>query len=750
MNFKKLSLFCLSLLAAVFIQAADSNGRFFLKLNGQLVCAENVEANFAKWFNLPPLTEWREVSRGIDITGMERIEFRQYVGGVEVEHSQVLLHVKDGMVRSANGTVMEALRTPAKVRRHTTPANAAAGEMFLVNTSDGYRYGYKVLSPAAQEWIYYDCETHAVMKRVPVRRDADAPVGVPATVVGNGYFCGEVEIDVTQADGTTYLFDQKRNMHTLNGAYFKTYSQLIAEGKLYDYYPQGDLPDDPRQASKSELQDWAMLMLSMADNNQLDHYGDYIHDFSTYIERPEGEYSSNIVSTITITKATRLDAAGELVPIDMSDENAPTLSVGIVYGADATTLDGLSNGIIDVYDMNLSRLAQGFDCEEVGDVIPREGATVVFSLNEPHDDGSIVGEILAIVPIVPDASGCATFDNERIAGTINYVPSGDPVVDIHWGMARTLDFFDEVYGRKSYDGDGSPIYNLVYMPIDNTECVLAMSNCNAAAMATQSPFPMVFGLGGIGGVSMKPVVELSVMAHEFTHIVTEMTARLEYVGESGALNESFSDIMGITVKKYVQNVDNWYIGGDGMIVGLSNLRDMANPKNNLDGLKPAPDTYGGDRWLDPTNLAKDYGGVHTNSSVQNKWYALLTDGGKGTNDNDYDYNVAGIGIEKARQIAYVTLTSYATRQTDYKAISEASLEATEVLYGENSTEFNNVVDAWKAVGVIDPDEFTGIHDLTQKKTPQSHGIYDLQGHHLDNLPSQQGIYIVDGKKVVVQ
>lgn len=64
-------------------------------------------------------TEWREVSRQTDNIGMERIEYRQYVGGVEVEYSQVLLHVRDGRVQSANGTVMEQQRTPAKLRAST-------------------------------------------------------------------------------------------------------------------------------------------------------------------------------------------------------------------------------------------------------------------------------------------------------------------------------------------------------------------------------------------------------------------------------------------------------------------------------------------------------------------------------------------------------------------------------------------------------------------------------------------------------
>ena len=133
---------------------------------------------------------------------------------------------------------------------------------------------------------------------------------------------------------------------------------------------------------------------------------------------------------------------------------------------------------------------------------------------------------------------------------------------------------------------------------------------------------------------MSPVVELSVMAHEYTHIITDMTAKLEYQGESGALNESFSDIMGISVKKHVKEGANWLIA-EGVVLNYkqepySNMRDMANPKNSLDGKDPNPDTYEGEHWVVPETDEDDNGGVHTNSGVQNKWYYLLTDGGSGT------------------------------------------------------------------------------------------------------------------------
>ena len=362
-------------------------------------------------------------------------------------------------------------------------------------------------------------------------------------------------------------------------------------------------------------------------------------------------------------------------------------------------------------------------------------------------------DTLAVTTFVPDGSGKFEFSNERMTFTIEYEKAGDPVADIHWGMAQTLDYYKDVFGRESYDGQGSPVYNLVYNLSDDYDTMLGMSAQNAAALSSQAPYPMMYGLGSIEAVrTMSPVVELSVMAHEYTHIITDMTAKLEYQGESGALNESFSDIMGISVKKHVKEGANWLIA-EGVVLNYmqepySNMRDMANPKNSLDGKDPSPDTYEGEHWVVPETDEDDNGGVHTNSGVQNKWYYLLTDGGSGTNDKGTTYDVTGIGIDKAQQIAYLTLTSYATMESDYEAIRLASQEAAIALFGASSKELKSVEAAWDAVGV-DGSSLVSIEQMTANQA-QAGRIYDLQGRQLDVLPAEGGFYIVEGRKVVVK
>ena len=98
-------------------QAQLKKGHFFRSFENESVTVGNAEQSFDQWFSLPSGTEWQLGGNSIDNLGMSRIEYRQYVDGVEVEHSQILLHARDGKVSSANGTVMEQEQAPAMMHR---------------------------------------------------------------------------------------------------------------------------------------------------------------------------------------------------------------------------------------------------------------------------------------------------------------------------------------------------------------------------------------------------------------------------------------------------------------------------------------------------------------------------------------------------------------------------------------------------------------------------------------------------------
>ena len=436
---------------------------------------------------------------------------------------------------------------------------------------------------------------------------------------------------------------------------------------------------------------------------------------------------------------------------DIDYGSSQSVCFTLMYGSDPENHTKAVISQISIELDDIDELPYEINFQELFEQVPPEGGILYLVMST--DDEEVMGDTLAVLQFVPDESGSFELTNDRIGIAFNYEKAGHPIADIHWGMAKTLDFYKEVFGRDSYDGNGSPVYNLYYNLPEYEDSFLAFAIDNAAALSSNAPYPMLYGTGGLSLTgAIRPVVELSVMAHEFTHIVTGHTADLEYSGESGALNESFSDIFGISVKKYATNAADWYIG-EGLMLneegGLtSNLRNMADPKNSMDGEDPNPDTYEGEYWVDIDEMDLDDGGVHTNSSVQNKWYYLLTDGDKGTNDNGFAYDVKGIGIEKSREIAYLTLTSYATSESDYAAIRMASQEAAEVLYGAGSNELKAVADAWDAVGVAESD-ITGIERIYETDA-QAGRIFDLQGRALPGLPTEAGIYIINGKKVVIK
>ncbi len=253
-------------------------------------------------------------------------------------------------------------------------------------------------------------------------------------------------------------------------------------------------------------------------------------------------------------------------------------------------------------------------------------------------------------------------------------------VSAHWGAEATYDYYLTVHGRNSYDNAGGALLSYVHYDVDFN---------NAFWDGTR----MTYGDGD--GISFTPLVSLDVAGHEITHGVTQFSANLIYQAESGALNESFSDIFGTLIERFREaNAFDWIIGEDITPDGRG-IRSMSNPGEFND-----PDTYRGLNWA-PLN-GGDNGGVHTNSGVQNFWFYLLSEGGSGVNDNGDAYSVTGIGPDKAAQIAYRNLTVYLTPSSGYFEARLGAANAAIDLFGYGSPEFQAVLDAWDAVGVYYP------------------------------------------------
>ncbi|MCF8297400.1 MAG: M4 family metallopeptidase [Saprospiraceae bacterium] len=244
--------------------------------------------------------------------------------------------------------------------------------------------------------------------------------------------------------------------------------------------------------------------------------------------------------------------------------------------------------------------------------------------------------------------------------------------DAHWGMEMTYDYYWNRYNRNSINGNGFKLKSYVHYDV------------NYANAFWNSQY-MTFG---DGNSSMQPLVALDIVGHEISHGLTEFTADLDYAYESGALNEGFSDIFGTAIEFYAKGTQgNWLIGEN---IGNA-MRSMSNPNSKGD-----PDTYLGNYYYTGT---ADNGGVHTNSSVLNYWFYLVSQGGSGTNDNNDAYSVTGISIDSAAAIAFRMLTVYLTNTSQFDDARFYSIVAAADLFGNCSAEVEAVTNAWHAVGV---------------------------------------------------
>jgi bacillolysin len=252
--------------------------------------------------------------------------------------------------------------------------------------------------------------------------------------------------------------------------------------------------------------------------------------------------------------------------------------------------------------------------------------------------------------------------------------------DAHWGSEMTYDYYMNIHGRNSIDGNGFTLVNFIHYDVNYSN-------------AFWNGQEMTYGDGG-GGTFNEPLTTIDIAGHEVTHGLTNFTANLVYQDEPGGLNESFSDIFGVTIDNFGRGTTGtplWRMGEECTTSG-NGIRLMSNP-----GAMGDPDTYLGTNWI--AAGGPDYGGVHSNSGVQNFWYYLMCEGGSGTNDNADAYNVTGIGMASAADIAFRNLTVYLGANSQFADARFYAIQSAQDLFGGCSAEVITTTNAWYAVGV---------------------------------------------------
>jgi Zn-dependent metalloprotease len=286
-------------------------------------------------------------------------------------------------------------------------------------------------------------------------------------------------------------------------------------------------------------------------------------------------------------------------------------------------------------------------------------------------------------------------DSDNIWNNVN-ANKDEVATDAHFAAEMTYQYYLQTFGRASYDNDSAKLISYVHYDVNYD---------NAFWDGTR----MTYGDGD--GTQYTPFTSLDVGGHEITHAVTEHSANLVYQDESGAMNESFSDIFGTCIEFFGDSAHADWLEGEDIMVNHAGLRSLANPKAMQN-----PDTYKGQYWV--TNPAIDNGGVHTNSGVLNYWFYLLAVGDTGVNDIGHVYDVTGIGRDSAAQIAYRALTVYLTSSSTYADAREAAIQSAEDLYGACSFAVIQTSTAWYAVGIGFPiaDNDFQMLNITSPKT----------------------------------
>ena len=280
---------------------------------------------------------------------------------------------------------------------------------------------------------------------------------------------------------------------------------------------------------------------------------------------------------------------------------------------------------------------------------------------------------------VHDAKHTGTLPG-RTVRTEGAKPSKDGSVNRAYdALGATFTTYLKAYGRHSVDGRGLPLVASVHYLKDYN---------NAFWNGEQ----MVFG-DGDGRIFLDFTLPLDVIGHELTHGVTQYSANLDYYGQSGALNESVSDVFGSMVKQYTlgQSAEqaDWLIGAGLLAPGVHGraLRSMKDPGTAYDdprlGKDPQPASMAG-----YVTTSQDNGGVHLNSGIPNRAFYLAAAA------------LGGNAWERAGQVWYDTLTGGTlSPHAQFADFAAATVAAAAARYGEGGTEETAVRAAWVEVGV---------------------------------------------------
>lgn len=256
------------------------------------------------------------------------------------------------------------------------------------------------------------------------------------------------------------------------------------------------------------------------------------------------------------------------------------------------------------------------------------------------------------------------------------------------GFGIFSSFLKEVFGRDSLDGKGMSLLASCHYREDG----VPMNN----AYWTSNRQQVVFG-DGDGIVFDYLTDSLDVVAHELTHGLIDHTAKLQYISQSGALNESCADVFACMIEQWHQGVSvneaDWLLGQTMFPVAFKGvaLRSVKNPGSaykNHDVLR---------NDIQPKHMNQlytgngDRQGVHINSGIPNHAFYLAA------------MEIGGNSWEKAGQVWYQTLIQPKDKipaSCTFKQFAEVTVEVARKIFPDEMRVSKAIRNGWVGVGVL--------------------------------------------------
>jgi Zn-dependent metalloprotease len=260
-------------------------------------------------------------------------------------------------------------------------------------------------------------------------------------------------------------------------------------------------------------------------------------------------------------------------------------------------------------------------------------------------------------------------------------PVGDSAVDEAFDSSgQVWDLFDSQFGRQSIDGRGGTVSITVHYGRDYDN-------------AFWDGIQLVFG-DGDGQIFDRFTKPMDVMAHEFTHGVTQFTVGLAYQDQPGALNESISDVFASMAKQRTLGQTaaeaDWLIAAELFMPGINAiaLRSMLEPGTAYDDPQIGRDLQVGS-MADYVQTDADSGGVHINSGIPNRAFALAA------------LDIGGYSWEKAGQVWYDTLINgQLSARGSFDTFAQATMTSARRLFGNDPSVAEKIRAAWVEVGLL--------------------------------------------------